>query len=69
MGTWKLEFQLGLQKAVKHSIASQAVAALRNITHNTRGTFRQVSTRRIRLSFVECAYSDLRDIFFIVLEV
>ena len=64
MGTWKLEFQLGLQKAVKHSIASQAVAALRNITHNTRGTFRQVPTRRIRLSFVECAYSDLRDIFF-----
>ena len=28
------------------------------------GTFRQVPTRRIRLSFVECAYSDLRDIFF-----
>ena len=33
----------------------------------TRGTFRQVPTRRIRLSFVECAYSDLRDIFFIIL--
>ena len=31
----------------------------------TRGTFRQVPTRRIRLSFVECAYSDLRDIFFL----
>ena len=30
----------------------------------TRGTFRQVPTRRIRLSFVKCAYSDLRDIFF-----
>ena len=27
------------------------------------GTFRQVPTRRIRLSFVKCAYSDLRDIF------
>ena len=27
----------------------------------TRGTFRQVPTRRIRLSFVECAYLDLRD--------
>ena len=30
----------------------------------TRGTFRQVPTRRIRLSFVERAYLDLRDIFF-----
>ena len=30
----------------------------------TRGTFRQVPTKRIRLSFVKCAYSDLRDIFF-----
>ena len=30
----------------------------------TRGTFQQVQTRRIRLSFVECAYLDLRDIFF-----
>ena len=30
----------------------------------TRGTFRQVPTRRIRLSFVECSYSYLRDIFF-----
>ena len=30
----------------------------------TRGTFRQVPTRQIRLSFVECAYLDLRDIFF-----
>ena len=30
----------------------------------TRGTFGQVPTRRIRLSFVECAYSDLCDIFF-----
>ena len=30
----------------------------------TRGTFRQVPTRRIRLSFVKCADSDLRDIFF-----
>ena len=30
----------------------------------TRGTFRQVPTRRIRLCFVECAYLDLRDIFF-----
>ena len=29
----------------------------------TRGTFRQVPKRRIRLSFVECAYSDLRDIY------
>ena len=29
-----------------------------------RGTFRQVPTRRIRLSFVKCAYSDLREIFF-----
>ena len=27
----------------------------------TRGTFRQVPTRRIRLFFVKCAYSDLRD--------
>ena len=35
----------------------------------TRGTFHQVQTRRIRLSFVECAYLDLRDIFFIILEV
>ena len=30
----------------------------------TRGAFRQVPTRRIRLSFVECAYLDLRDIYF-----
>ena len=30
----------------------------------TRGTFRQAPTRRIRLSLVECAYLDLRDIFF-----
>ena len=29
----------------------------------TRGTFWQVPTRRIRLSFVKCAYSDLRDIY------
>ena len=29
----------------------------------TRGTFRQVPTRRTRLSFVEGAYSDLRDIY------
>ena len=29
----------------------------------TKGTFRQVPTRRIRLSFVEYAYSDLRDIY------
>ena len=35
----------------------------------TRVTFQQVSTKRIRLFFVECAYSDLRDIFFIILEV
>ena len=28
----------------------------------TRGTFRQVPTRRIRLFFVECAYPDLRDL-------
>ena len=28
----------------------------------TRGTLRQVPTRRIRLSFVECAYQDLRDL-------
>ena len=37
----------------------------------TRGTFRQVPTRRISLSFVKCAYLDLRDmyIFFIILEV
>ena len=27
----------------------------------TRGTFRQVPTRRILLAFVECAYLDLRD--------
>ena len=35
----------------------------------TRGTFRYLlasanDTRRIRLSFVECAYLDLRDVFF-----
>ena len=30
----------------------------------TRGTFRQVPTRRIRLSFVKCADSDLRGFFF-----
>ena len=29
----------------------------------TRGSFRQVPTRRVRLFFVTCAYSDLRDIF------
>ena len=39
------------------------------ITHKfkvylTRGTFRQVPRTRIRLSFVKCAYSDLRDFFF-----
>ena len=28
----------------------------------TRGTFREVPRRRIRLSFVECAYPDLRDL-------
>ena len=33
----------------------------------TRGTFQQVQTRWICFSFVECAYSDLRDIFFIIL--
>ena len=34
------------------------------------GTFRQVPTRRICLSFVKCAYSDLCDIFFFtILEV
>ena len=37
---------------------------LANLFIVTRGTFRQVPTRRIHLSFVECAYSDLRDIFF-----
>ena len=35
----------------------------------SRGTFQQVQTRRIRLSFVECAYLDLGDICFIILEV
>ena len=40
------------------------------VLYRIRGTFRQVPTRRIRLSFVKCAYSDLRDIFFfIILEV
>ena len=33
-------------------------------TQETSGTFQQVPTRRIRLSFGECANSDLRDIFF-----
>ena len=33
-------------------------------SYYTRGTFWLVPTRRIRLSFVKCAYSDLRDIFF-----
>ena len=37
---------------------------LPNLFIVTRGTFRQVPTRRIHLSFVECAYSDLRDFFF-----
>ena len=32
-------------------------------TQETSGTFRQVPTRRVLLSFGECAYSDLRDIF------
>ena len=37
---------------------------------NTRGTFRQVPTRRIRLSLRnKCAYLDLRDIFFISLKI
>ena len=35
-----------------------------NTENKTKGTFRQVPTRQIRLSFVKCAYSDLRDIFF-----
>ena len=35
----------------------------------TRRTFQKVPMRRIRLSFVECAYSDHRNIFFIILEV
>ena len=34
MGTLGPVFQLGFEKAVKHSIASQAVAALRNIKRN-----------------------------------
>ena len=42
---------------------------LANLFIVTRGTFRQVPARRIHLSFVECAYSDLRDIFFIIVEV
>ena len=32
---------------------------LANLFIVTRGTFRQVPTRRIHVSFVECAYSDL----------
>ena len=36
----------------------------RNTILQTRGTFRQAPTRRIRLSFVDCAYSDLCDICF-----
>ena len=42
---------------------------LANLFIVTRGTFRQVPTRLIYLSFVECAYSGLHDIFFIILEV
>ena len=34
MGNLGPVFQLGFQKAVKHSIASHAVAALRNINRN-----------------------------------
>ena len=30
------------------------------LAYKTRGTFWQVPTRRIRLSFVECVYPDLR---------
>ena len=38
------------------------VSTYDNSTIKTRGTFRQVPRRRIRLSFVECAYPDLRDL-------
>ena len=36
-------------------------------TQETSGTFRQVPTSSIRLSFGECANSDLRDIFFFII--
>ena len=41
----------------------QALQSNKAVSKITRGTFRQVPTRPIRLSFVKCAYSDLRDIF------
>ena len=51
-------------------MAYEDVGKIVLIEFKTRGTFLQVPTRRIRLSFVKCAYSDLRDIFFfIILEV
>ena len=55
------------QAAIPASFSSDVVRYI----YNTRGTFRQVPTRRIRLFFVKRAYSDLRDIyfFFIILEV
>ena len=49
------------EKAGKKFLAPEPLTtALYSV--KTRGTFRQVPTRRIRLSFVECAYPDLRDL-------
>ena len=45
-------------------MAYEDVGKIVLIEFKTRGTFLQVPTRRIRLCFVKCAYSDLRDIFF-----
>ena len=44
-------------------MAYEYVGKIVLIEFKTRGTFLQVPTRRIRLCFVKCAYSDLRDIF------
>ena len=59
--------QVGLDisdKAVSNSRRLHALVSF------TRGTFRQAPTRQIRLYFVECAYSDLRNTYFsIILEV
>ena len=45
-------------------MAYEDVGKIVLIEFKTRGTFLQVPTRRIRLCFVKCAYSDLRFFFF-----
>ena len=50
-------------KALRVFMSRRYVTGIPSIfSHKTRGTFRQVPTRRIRLSFVKCAYSDILEV-------